>query len=938
MDISSGEVEFRPLDRPWDPSSQNWRLHFSPDGPSRMTHGTTMSRYLIDIRSRTFRGIAARIRPLEYSEYLTTVYDVESPTVSIDLPRFQLSFILRGDELELKNMRGMVIDDNQSTGTMIGLSSQLVLRNKDPRFKGLPRSRCVLIPHGSVEFCLSPDQNHVRVHIDTRTNFVRQVTWYKYEIDSDLGLLVGSVNLTSRLYKIYLHALCSHPLPDPLTGQTGTDHALQELSAAGCFSFQRLTKADVELLQLIGSITPLRHYPKDPRIMQIMQTTSWSSQLPTLSQHGTFETAVCSILQYARSLADFPGAKDKLGEAKLHLTHSGVSLMTRATHRNAVYYEGVVKVSPEFDKRYNSRDSTNITDSDCDGIEAMNTSRLVYTWPIGLTYRLESSELLKTFQGWGWISGIIPNASLIYTREWLNVNLPAKWLTLYDLCRQVGPSKKFELTFSFAALAYSSPAYRKFIPILLSIATIPSSLLVAPPPHPSYDLKDGFEPTQERVRDMILSRTLYTFTNGPAVPDEKPNKISKVFLPRGIFPRRRINVMLDYAMGKWPCSAMQFPLRQSDDSRWFDIEGIMNDVTKYFTNCSRNVDLLSFATKVTEILDSNYASPPSIGAIVQIPRVCSGPQVDVGIRPLDSPFNLANLLSSRTNSAPLPSTRKFGTGAPINVRHLTQPLDTKNLKKLISQFRQKNHSVLTQLYSERLERSRRELKGQRNLISPEHLPPMDDCLAYLDQCQACLHNILVSIRSALAPSNMTERILANAGLWPRVYSRSILCLLASTANIHLTPEWAKSVIAFAEAFIEYQHSQRLVVYALRSEVDNFFKELDSVSFNRSDAEKNPDWLLIQVWKKFHLGAEFRFLSVDYFQIQGNFITRAIQSDVAHEMITPSSSQNTVLQLNMGEGKSHVIVPLVAVALADSHKLVRVVVLKPLASGFETSCK
>jgi hypothetical protein len=33
---------------------------------------------------------------------------------------------------------------------------------------------------------------------------------------------------------------------------------------------------------------------------------------------------------------------------------------------------------------------------------------------------------------------------------------------------------------------------------------------------------------------------------------------------------------------------------------------------------------------------------------------------------------------------------------------------------------------------------------------------------------------------------------------------------------------------------------------------------------------------------------------------------------------------------MGEGKSHVIVPLVAVALADSYKLVRVVVLKPLA--------
>ena len=48
------------------------------------------------------------------------------------------------------------------------------------------------------------------------------------------------------------------------------------------------------------------------------------------------------------------------------------------------------------------------------------------------------------------------------------------------------------------------------------------------------------------------------------------------------------------------------------------------------------------------------------------------------------------------------------------------------------------------------------------------------------------------------------------------------------------------------------------------------------------------------------------------------------------MITPSSGSNTALQLNMGEGKSSVIVPLVAVALADSHKLVRIIVLEPLA--------
>ena len=48
------------------------------------------------------------------------------------------------------------------------------------------------------------------------------------------------------------------------------------------------------------------------------------------------------------------------------------------------------------------------------------------------------------------------------------------------------------------------------------------------------------------------------------------------------------------------------------------------------------------------------------------------------------------------------------------------------------------------------------------------------------------------------------------------------------------------------------------------------------------------------------------------------------------MMFPDSGKNALLQLNMGEGKSSVIVPLVSSALADGKQLVRIVVLKPLA--------
>ena len=61
------------------------------------------------------------------------------------------------------------------------------------------------------------------------------------------------------------------------------------------------------------------------------------------------------------------------------------------------------------------------------------------------------------------------------------------------------------------------------------------------------------------------------------------------------------------------------------------------------------------------------------------------------------------------------------------------------------------------------------------------------------------------------------------------------------------------------------------------------------------------------------------------------MARPVQVDVAHEMISPSSQQNISLQLNMGEGKSSVIVPLIASTLADGSNLVRVVTLKPLSS-------
>jgi hypothetical protein len=309
----------------------------------------------------------------------------------------------------------------------------------------------------------------------------------------------------------------------------------------------------------------------------------------------------------------------------------------------------------------------------------------------------------------------------------------------------------------------------------------------------------------------------------------------------------RANDAADRLMMECDSSRPQSPFNQADDPSWFRVEKIMSDVREYFASCSRNRDLRSFASQVTTVLEANYKVSPQLSE--QIPRFRFVPQFDIS--PVHFSFTLADLLSYRADSAPARSSCETATGAHVKHRPLDQPIDTSILENLISQFQSKSRSKLTQLYSERLESSRRKLHGQQTPVLPKRTPPVSDCLAFRDHCKSRLHNFFSSIRSSLSPSTTTERILADAGIWPHIHHRSMLHLLASTANIHLNPEWADALAAFAEVFIEYQHSQRLLGYALQSDAEKFYKELDSASFNRRDAVQNPDWLLIQVRNNFY---------------------------------------------------------------------------------------
>ncbi|KAK0465633.1 hypothetical protein IW261DRAFT_1523408 [Armillaria novae-zelandiae] len=217
--------------------------------------------------------------------------------------------------------------------------------------------------------------------------------------------------------------------------------------------------------------------------------------------------------------------------------------------------------------------------------------------------------------------------------------------------------------------------------------------------------------------------------------------------------------------------------------------------------------------------------------------------------------------------------------------------NTEQLTVLISEFSSSSNK-LRSLYGKELKES------QKHLVSMAL--PSKNSLSFIPMSINKISEYLDT--SSLEASNTCELALQLGGFWPCINTRSIFCQF--TQNIGT--EWKATITKLALLFMEYQRAERLLLSVVAGNAIEFHKEISS---NKVTAVY-PEWLLLQV--------------------DNNFISRPVQTSVAYEILSPSSNRNSVLQLNMGEGKSSVIVPMTAIVAADGQSIARVVVLKSLA--------
>jgi hypothetical protein len=274
LNLSTKIIEIRPLERLWEQSSENWRIDCG-SGQYRTYRG---SETLVDIRSPTWAMVSKCFQCLNdiddsswdrnsdeedsqsqsrnlliTTSLINSVQSTSIQRLSVTLPRYGLSFFVNErEELESRDFKDMVYDEDQCVGALFGLENLLVLRQKIYIAGTLiPKAlipRRVLVPNG---FPKTHGNHQVRIDIaqSTTLGYLVQLAFggplcHTYDVDTELGCLIGNGGLTSTRYLAYLHAMTSCHRPDPLTGKMGTQAALCLLQSAECRSIIKLKALD----------------------------------------------------------------------------------------------------------------------------------------------------------------------------------------------------------------------------------------------------------------------------------------------------------------------------------------------------------------------------------------------------------------------------------------------------------------------------------------------------------------------------------------------------------------------------------------------------------------------------------------------------------------------------------------------------------------------
>ena len=895
LDLEQALLHIRPRDEMWRNKESHWVLDLNTSQAYRR------SSTLVDPHSQLFTRVTYTFDDFEHSDFMV-VYQPSRKPLSLQLLRLDLRFEVNRNGLLQSQELNAEVDANQDAGTWYGLRSKIVLRDLTN-----PRLRSIIIPLGPPSFR--------RVGIHVAVNIVGSGQYGRYVINELLGRLDCAAEPALIYLRAQYHALTSFVLADPLTKRTGTEEGLRYLQAANAQPWTPLSDNQRQYLMMISNLSPKREYY--PPGLKSMQSIVWEEKLTTHIQNDGFQPLIARIIRGSDDLAMFH--RNRIEQSEDSLSHDQ-HLLERSRHWDMTYSkfrphlpaEASVKLS-----RYAPRDRL-LQESSCQAI-----AEIVYNlshWSQSLDVSLNLKQLAEAWSDIRGFVGVFENQVIA---DIMNVDIGQQWADIVNFCRRARPSDKYKLMFSLAPLAFSETVSMDVVRIFVAFAVLADLKAIEPPTFPEYEnfiaderpapswLRTEMQPSRIPAPDEEQYR------NDPSLPVKQQKVLFDRIEMHEAESDRQLTALINFLSLQWPNHIL--PDEPPLDLTHINLSKAYDLIRLEWQRMAQNFHLSMYLNAILEVLQKHRRHVKlSLGLKTsyeyQMPIASTKPLISPSLLDLlraGSRTGITDLQIIIPDEAFLDDSQTSQSTAFPTKQYPQAGASSKALQRLVEPFASSSNAIRHQ-YGSDLQRSLNAF-STASRGTPDRSDPMKsiDLVRLNDTIVAGFQQLSDNLSgfSGLFAVDTRYKWLALADLWPSPTPVSLVEFLKPQWQKHLSDAMRNALVQFGESLTTLQRLVRLETHRRSNQAQILSLELKHRGHVNWRPRDCPLWLILE--------------------IESNIVIRPEQIEVAQATIHPQSQSNSVLQMNMGEGKSSCIIPMVATILADKERLLRIIVPKAL---------
>jgi hypothetical protein len=212
----------------------------------------------------------------------------------------------------------------------------------------------------------------------------------------------------------------------------------------------------------------------------------------------------------------------------------------------------------------------------------------------------------------------------------------------------------------------------------------------------------------------------------------------------------------------------------------------------------------------------------------------------------------------------------------------SSPGKYRNLRSIIHGITRSKSTVQKQ-YGDDLKQSLNALKMLKSAPHPPAKPVNEAMLSTeVATAEQAMRILFDQLCKAFEQDDARAQWLRAGGLWPCITPVTLLEQLRSTLSLPFGSCMKESLVAYAVSVTALQRLLRITDAYRKENYQRLLEEQKNLGHSNWRPLEYPDWLLLE--------------------IDANIQIRSDQVDVALATISPASQSNSVLQMNMGQGK------------------------------------